>query len=115
MLLISLGYGLHRGQHYYGNTQYWCWITSGWGKERIALEYVWMWFTAFVNFLLYIPLFWCLRGNLTVIGWRWRWRWRKDGEQPGATLMVDDAQNSMTVARQMLWCVFSVLLCLFNI
>ncbi|KZS88621.1 hypothetical protein SISNIDRAFT_470066 [Sistotremastrum niveocremeum HHB9708] len=48
-----------KGQKLYGNTRYWCWITtSHTGKFKyygIALEYIWMWVTALMNIFLYIP------------------------------------------------------------
>jgi hypothetical protein len=33
-------------------------------KEIIGLEYGWLWITAAINFLVYIPVYLCLRGNL---------------------------------------------------
>ncbi|KAG8764769.1 hypothetical protein FRC12_007900 [Ceratobasidium sp. 428] len=41
-----------------------CWISQQYTDERLAGEYVWLWFAGFGNLLLYIPLFFILRGNI---------------------------------------------------
>ncbi|KZT40448.1 hypothetical protein SISSUDRAFT_477102 [Sistotremastrum suecicum HHB10207 ss-3] len=59
ILVTSISLGVHRNRvdPYYGNTKYWCWIRSPtYWKDGIALEYAWMWMTALVNILLYIPV-----------------------------------------------------------
>ncbi|EPQ60547.1 hypothetical protein GLOTRDRAFT_135219 [Gloeophyllum trabeum ATCC 11539] len=67
-LIIGLGLGTHKGEDYYGNTQYWCWITSRYPAERIALEYFWMWFAALLNIALYVPLAFVLKGYIIIDG-----------------------------------------------
>ncbi|KZT32167.1 hypothetical protein SISSUDRAFT_1055894 [Sistotremastrum suecicum HHB10207 ss-3] len=55
-LTIALAYRFHQTEGYYGNTEYWCWITySKFRWYGIGFEYMWMWLTALVNLLLYIP------------------------------------------------------------
>lgn len=63
-----------------------CWITSDYPVQRIVLEYLWLWITAFLNFILYIPLALVLFFNATVVikGGRVRFvknpmSWRDDG------------------------------------
>jgi len=68
ILLISISFATHKGKDYYGNTQYWCWITSQYPAQRIALEYFWMWFTALLNIVLYVPIALVLKGIITVRG-----------------------------------------------
>lgn len=72
ILLISISFGTHKGKDYYGNTQYWCWITSAYPAQRIALEYFWMWFTSLLNIVLYVPIALVLKGIITVRGFHVR-------------------------------------------
>ncbi|TFK53708.1 hypothetical protein OE88DRAFT_1626244 [Heliocybe sulcata] len=46
--------------------QYWCWIGSPYGKERIVGEYFWMWLTLGASIILYVPLYFLYRGNIEV-------------------------------------------------
>ncbi|KZT30679.1 hypothetical protein NEOLEDRAFT_1186492 [Neolentinus lepideus HHB14362 ss-1] len=67
-LIVGLGLGTHKGEDYYGDTQYWCWITSEFPVQRIALEYFWLWSTALLNIALYVPLALVLKGYIIVDG-----------------------------------------------
>ncbi|KAJ3491057.1 hypothetical protein NLI96_g991 [Meripilus lineatus] len=78
ILTIAISLGVHRGKDYYGDTQYWCWITQAYPGQRIALEYFWMWMAAFMNILLYIPITLVLKGFMTVSGWRVRFLSRSE-------------------------------------
>lgn len=62
ILIIGISMGVHKGERYYGNTQYWCWITSDYQGERLALEYVWLWLAAIVNLVCYIVIALVLKG-----------------------------------------------------
>ncbi|KAF8513966.1 hypothetical protein JB92DRAFT_178977 [Gautieria morchelliformis] len=53
---------------YFGISGYWCWITDGYGVERVTLEYLWMFLSALTALLLYTMVFLSLRGNLVVSG-----------------------------------------------
>jgi len=103
-LFISLENGiawrLHHSARYIESTGLWCWIGDHYPKERILFEYLWMWFTALSNLLLYIPLFLVLRGNLVIRGIRFRWRKVSPGQ---AWVTPDGANHTHRVARQMLW------------
>jgi hypothetical protein len=97
VLDVSIGYSTHT--HYYGNTGYWCWITAAYAAERIGLEYFWMWACAFILILLYIPLFFALRGNLVVEDWfKFKWVSLKDSDK----WSFKDAGSNGT-AKKMLW------------
>lgn len=96
----TIAWRVNRQEVYIGNTDYWCWITAAYPKERIAFEYLWMWSAAFINLLLYIPLFFSLRGNLVVQGMRFRWR---SVSHPEAWPVPRDPHGSASIARQMLW------------
>ncbi len=51
-----------------------CWITSEFPVQRIVLEYLWLWITCFLNFILYIPMALVIYfdGMLVIHGWRIR-------------------------------------------
>ena len=51
-----------------------CWITSDYPVQRIVLEYMWMWITAFLNFLLYVPMALVVIYDATVVVHAWRIR-----------------------------------------
>jgi len=42
----------------------WCWIGNGFAAERIAGEYVWLWIATLASIVLYIPLFFIMKGTL---------------------------------------------------
>ncbi|KAH8102518.1 hypothetical protein BXZ70DRAFT_1006435 [Cristinia sonorae] len=69
-LIVVVSLTVHNGPRYYGDTQYWCWITSSYPAQRIALEYVWMWTTALINIILYIPITLVLKGVISTSGGR---------------------------------------------
>jgi len=80
ILFVAIAASVHTkgNERYINPTPYWCWINANFRSERIIGEYFWMWFTAFFSLSLYIPLFFCLRGNLAADQKKW-WiiRWRK--------------------------------------
>ncbi|KIK70868.1 hypothetical protein GYMLUDRAFT_148385 [Collybiopsis luxurians FD-317 M1] len=76
-LIVGISFATHKGKDYYGNTQYWCWITSSYGFERIALEYFWMWLAAFINLLCYGIMALVVKGALVADGTRFRYIGRK--------------------------------------
>lgn len=125
-LLVAIAYGLHGHRAYYGITGLCarfspsslarrltaraagCWITALYPVERIALEYFWLWAAALLNVLLYIPLFFALRGNIVVAhaehfgGWpRISFRTALSGL---AWARPRDAKFHMRMARLMLLC-----------
>lgn len=62
ILIIAISFGVHKSPvtykgevyTYYGTTNFWCWITQPFvEKQGIALEYFWLWLTAFVDLLVY--------------------------------------------------------------
>jgi len=59
---------------YFGISGLWCWITEGYQVERLMLEYLWMFVSAFTSFVLYALVFLKLRGNIVVSGWTVRVR-----------------------------------------
>jgi len=90
----------------------WCWISPMYPKMWLGLEYAIFWTVALGSFLLYIPLFLCLRGNIVVEyphadedGWgrgklRISWRWVQSGKAWRRSNA--ERKEQMDVARQML-------------
>jgi len=67
-LIVGITFAIHRGQVYYGDTEYWCWITSRYNRERIGLQYIWLWIAAFVDVILYAFLALVVKGFIIVNG-----------------------------------------------
>jgi len=106
-LVIGVSMATHKGQDYYGNTQYWCWITPGFASERIALEYFWMWFTAFVNLICYIIIALVIKG-IIVIDSGVKIRIRRDSDGPALESFAtstgrSESIRSNAIAMQMLF------------
>ncbi|KAI3622476.1 hypothetical protein WG66_015193 [Moniliophthora roreri] len=99
-LIVGINMGVHRGQRYYGNTQYWCWITEQYAEERIGLEYLWMWLAAFMNLVCYVLIALVLKGLLVVGEGRIRFRRRRNS---GETAFKLEKTQANTMAMQMLF------------
>ncbi|KAJ3854086.1 hypothetical protein EV368DRAFT_63564 [Lentinula lateritia] len=84
----GLSIATHKGKDYYGNTEYWCWITGHYGFERIALEYFWLWLAAFINLVCYGIMALVVKGILVVDGRRFRFiGWKGHGFQNGIRML----------------------------
>ena len=51
--------------------QFWCWINSQYNAERLAGEYIWLWFALFASVMMYIPLYFWAKGRLSVDEEKW--------------------------------------------
>lgn len=51
--------------NFYTPTPYWCWISAD-IVPRLVGQYIWLWLSSFVSIVLYILLFFSLRGNVTI-------------------------------------------------
>ncbi|KAI0348397.1 hypothetical protein BDW22DRAFT_1350595 [Trametopsis cervina] len=85
VLIAAISLGTHKGKDYYGNTQFWCWITEQYPVQRIVLEYLWLWITCFLNFLLYVPIAFVMRYDCTLVIANWQIRFLKNSETGRAT------------------------------
>jgi len=74
-LMVVIGNAVHSDKHalYQSPTPYWCWIGQDYLQFRIWGEYVWFWITLVFSFMVYIPLFFWSRGNITFDEYSW-WR-----------------------------------------
>ncbi len=96
---------------YYGISGYWCWITPAYSTERYTSEYLFMFTSAGLSFILYFFVFLRLRGNITVSAGRrvyfhQRPKLRVGGTSGGTYISTDDRRiesQLTTVAKQMLW------------
>jgi len=84
---------------FYGISGYWCWITGEYETERITMDYMIMFLSATLSFILYTLVFLRMRGNVVVNGFYIRFRLAKDEDWRGRLF----AQNhALKIARQML-------------
>ncbi|EJD41547.1 hypothetical protein AURDEDRAFT_90248 [Auricularia subglabra TFB-10046 SS5] len=67
-LYVGLALALHRapGAEFFQPVPFWCWVSAQYPKHRIFAEYFWLWLSAFSAVLLYVPLFFFVRGNIEV-------------------------------------------------
>ncbi|KAF4603177.1 succinate dehydrogenase flavoprotein subunit [Pleurotus pulmonarius] len=75
-LAIAIPAGLHQSnpdKPYFSRTGYWCWINESYPKERIGLEYFWLWAAAFIQIILYVFLALVLRGLVVVENGSFGW------------------------------------------
>jgi len=63
-LWVGIGNGTHN--HYETPTPYWCWIGPGYGKERLAGEYIWLWIALFASVIMNFSLYFWMKGRLSV-------------------------------------------------
>lgn len=59
-LIVGIGYGMHTkppNEYYAHPVPYWCWIGQRYKSGWLGGEYVWLWLTLFVSFVLYLLLF----------------------------------------------------------
>ncbi|KAI0251116.1 hypothetical protein BJV78DRAFT_1375749 [Lactifluus subvellereus] len=68
-LWVGLGNGLHK--NYEAPTPFWCWISSHYGPERLAGEYLWLWLALFASVIMYIPVYFWAEGRLSVDPEKW--------------------------------------------
>ncbi|KDQ17266.1 hypothetical protein BOTBODRAFT_601720 [Botryobasidium botryosum FD-172 SS1] len=69
LCFAAIGFGLHtKGrstERFYVPTPFWCWIYPS-VPARIASQYFWLNLAIFTSIILYIPLFFAIRGNIEV-------------------------------------------------
>ncbi|KAF4564748.1 hypothetical protein EYR40_010920 [Pleurotus pulmonarius] len=76
VLAIAIPAGLHQTSDapYYSNTGYWCWISETYSRERIGLEYFWLWAAAFIQVAIYVFLALVFRGMIVIEKGRFGWQ-----------------------------------------
>lgn len=95
---------------YYGIAGYWCWIAPTYSIERLLAEYLFMFLSAGSSFILYLLVFFKLRGNITVSsGYKLQFHhspeYRISRTDDGAYVVTNDrslASHLDGVARHML-------------
>lgn len=83
---------------FYTVSGYWCWISPNFPRSRVVLDYMLMFITAFLCFVLYSLLFLRLRGNIELDGYRWKFR--RVSKAWGGIAKASD--QTMLIAKQML-------------
>ncbi|KAH9002018.1 hypothetical protein EDB86DRAFT_3074362 [Lactarius hatsudake] len=61
VLWVGIGNGIHKDLE--APTPYWCWIGAGYGAERLAGEYIWLWIALSASVVVYIPLYFWMNGH----------------------------------------------------
>ena len=89
ILAVAINIGVNGADRFYGNTgsckpsyrrcalssanvSKGCWIAAEYHVQRLVLDYVWMWTAAFFSIVLYVPLYFILRGSFVLEGWALR-------------------------------------------
>jgi hypothetical protein len=96
---------------YFGIAGLWCWITPAYPIPRYATSYLHMFISAGLSFILYLLVFFRLRGNITIsaghkISFQRRPKVRVGRTHNGAYIVTDDQriESHLTrVAKHMLW------------
>ncbi|KAG2120758.1 uncharacterized protein F5147DRAFT_647191 [Suillus discolor] len=57
---------------FYGPTGHWCWIERN-NFQRMGLQYMWMWFAAFITIVVYIFLALVVKRIVSIDGYKIRW------------------------------------------
>ncbi|EJD41565.1 hypothetical protein AURDEDRAFT_186517 [Auricularia subglabra TFB-10046 SS5] len=97
-LYSGISYARHHspGEELFVPTPYWCWISSRYPKDRISAEYFWLWFAALFSILLYIPLFFMIRGNIEVDPQRfWRMSFHRTAGMSRKGVTFSPSQQSL--------------------
>ncbi|TBU49185.1 hypothetical protein BD309DRAFT_852116 [Dichomitus squalens] len=78
---------------------YWCWISDQYPSERITLDYLIMFLSALLSFVMYSLVFLRLRGNILVHGWHVSFHLRPECSE-GSPKSIDT--HVMNIAKGML-------------
>lgn len=83
---------------FYAISGYWCWISDQYPISHITLDYMFMFLSAFLSFILYSLVYLKMRGNITIVGWKLRFRLHRGS---GSSGLAADTQT-IAIAKQML-------------
>ncbi|KAH9852137.1 hypothetical protein C2E23DRAFT_827684 [Lenzites betulinus] len=100
--IVSAGPGLvQKVDHgpFYAISGYWCWIADDYPTERITMDYMIMFLSAALSFVMYVLVFLKLRGNVMLHGWRLSFRFGRVKSEHSARSVDSHAVN---VAKSML-------------
>ncbi|KAJ3517235.1 hypothetical protein NLJ89_g633 [Agrocybe chaxingu] len=85
--------------------QYWCWISSHYLLWRIFAEYIWFWITLAFSILVYIPLYFWVRGNIVIHDPAW-WRFHfQHADKSDPELRRRRRQSLVMAAYPLVYCV----------
>jgi len=89
---------------FWGIAGYWCWITQPYSSGRIVLEYLWMFLSSAISFILYSTILLRLRGNIYTVEGHWRIRWISTENSWRLKLTQDNVDAQIIkVVRILLW------------
>ncbi|KAF9792980.1 hypothetical protein BJ322DRAFT_91315 [Thelephora terrestris] len=87
--------------NFYGISGYWCWITAEYEMARVTLDYLVLFLSSSLSFILYTLVFFRLRGNIVVTGWHVRFRMLEKDESGWRGRQPADS-HALRVAKQMI-------------
>jgi len=103
-LVVGIPYHSHRKERYFGEAGYWCFIRRGFKKEQLISEYIWVWMAALLMAILYLIMFFVLRGWFIVdngVYWHKNYRPRHGDVKPEEE--TQDERDSKAIAYMMLY------------
>lgn len=89
------------GGDFYGISGYWCWVTAEYDMARMTLDYMVLFLSSTLSFILYTLVFFRLRGNIVVTGWHVRFRMLEKDESGWRGRQHADTQ-ALSIAKQMI-------------
>jgi len=96
ILYISLAAWRFKVDTFFHPTPYWCWTGKYYLAEKIVGEYFWVWLALFASLLLYIPLFFLSRGNITTDDNVW-WKFHIHRRSPNAPGLEGERRRSLSM------------------
>ncbi|KAF8263589.1 hypothetical protein EI94DRAFT_1740602 [Lactarius quietus] len=69
VLWVGISNGIHK--NFETPTPYWCWIGPKYEGERLAGEYLWVWIALFATAVMYVPVHFWVKGELSVDDKKW--------------------------------------------
>jgi hypothetical protein len=85
-------------------TPYWCWVSQNYMTWRILGEYLWFWITLGFSFLVYIPLYLWIRGNIVIHDPQW-WKFHfQHSNKLDPTLPARRRQSLVMAAYPFVYC-----------
>ncbi|TDL21358.1 hypothetical protein BD410DRAFT_789791 [Rickenella mellea] len=100
-LSVGINSALNGRRGYWGDTGFWCWITTRYQTQRIVLEYLWLWLTSLLSIVAYVPIALVIKGVVVVEGSKIHFR--EKGDSKRGLVVPTHARDPNGLALQMLF------------